>query len=258
MKAAGKTPKNDDWKAKYKEPAEPDTNALPSLPDGWCWTSMGRLFRVHVGATPKRNTPGYWNGSVPWVSSGEVAFCRIGNTRETITDAALRDTSTALNPVGTVLVGMIGEGRTRGQTAILDIPACNNQNSAAIRVSETPVVPEYVYYVLMGQYDENRRRGAGNNQPALNKSRVQSIPLPLPPLKEQVRIAAAVADHLSALESIERVLESEHAGYARLRQSILTLAIAGELVSPASGSGTTRTAIAGQQQKRRDSVEIAR
>ena len=107
---------------------------------------------------------------------------------------------------------MIGEGRTRGQTAILDIPACNNQNSAAIRVSETPVIPEYVYYVLMGQYDENRRRGAGNNQPALNKSRVQSIPLPLPPLKEQVRIAAAVADHLSVLESIERVLESRARG----------------------------------------------
>ena len=169
MKAAGKTPTNDNWKAKYKEPAEPDTNALQSIPDGWCWTSLGRLFRVYVGATPKRNTPGYWNGSIPWVSSGEVAFCRIGNTRETITDAALRDTSTSLNPVGTVLVGMIGEGRTRGQTAILDIPACNNQNSAAIRVSETPVVPEYVYYVLMGQYHENRRRGAGNNQPALNK-----------------------------------------------------------------------------------------
>lgn len=143
MKAAGKTPTNDDWKAKYKEPAEPGTNnALPSLPDGWCWTSMGRLFCVHVGATPKRNTPGYWNGSIPWVSSGEVAFCRIGNTRETITDAALRDTSMSLNPVGTVLVGMIGEGRTRGQTAILGVPACNNQNSAAIRVSETPVVPE--------------------------------------------------------------------------------------------------------------------
>ena len=105
-------------------------------------------------------------------------------------------------------------------------------------MSETPVVPEYVYYVLMGQYDENRRRGAGNNQPALNKSRVQSIPLPLPPLKEQVRIAAAVADHLSALEGIERVMESEHAGYARLRQSILTLAFAGKLASQVLDSGT--------------------
>ena len=121
MEVAGRIPTNDRWKAKYKEPVAPDTTTLPLLPEGWCWTSMGRLFGVHVGATPKRSTPEYWNGSIPWVSSGEVAFCRIGRTRETITDAALRDTSTSLNPVGTVLVGMIGEGRTRGQTAILDI-----------------------------------------------------------------------------------------------------------------------------------------
>ena len=237
MKAMGKTPINNRWKAKYKEPISPDTAGLPPLPEGWCWTSMGQVFHVHVGATPKRNMPEYWNGPIPWISSGEVAFCRIGSTRETITDGALRNTSTSLNTVGTVLIGMIGEGRTRGQSAILDIPACNSQNSAAIRVSETPVVPEYVYYVLMEQYGENRRRGAGNNQPALNKSRVQSIPLPLPPVTEQVRIVMAVADHLSVLENIERVLESEHAGDARLRHRILTLAFAGELANQALNSG---------------------
>jgi type I restriction enzyme S subunit len=37
MKAKGKTPKNDKWKAKYKEPAAPDTDGLPELPEGWCW-----------------------------------------------------------------------------------------------------------------------------------------------------------------------------------------------------------------------------
>ena len=44
MKAAGKTPKNDTWKAKYREPAAPNTTALPSLPDGWCWATVDQVL----------------------------------------------------------------------------------------------------------------------------------------------------------------------------------------------------------------------
>lgn len=102
------------------------------------------------------------------MSSGEVAFNRIKATRESISAKGLDNSSTNLHPPGTVLLGMIGEGKTRGQVAILDIEACNNQNSAAIRVSETDVLPEYVYSFLEKEYEETRRRGSGGNQPALN------------------------------------------------------------------------------------------
>ena len=43
LKARGKTPKDDKWKAKYKEPAPPDTAELPELPEGWCWITVGAL-----------------------------------------------------------------------------------------------------------------------------------------------------------------------------------------------------------------------
>ena len=43
-KAAGKMPTNDRWKAKYKEPTEPDTAALPSLPEGWCWSTVDQVL----------------------------------------------------------------------------------------------------------------------------------------------------------------------------------------------------------------------
>jgi type I restriction enzyme S subunit len=139
LKAKGRTPKDDTWKANYEEPAAPDTSTLPALPEGWCWTSLGQAFTVTVGATPSRSVPEYWDGGIPWVSSGEVSFCRIRATRETITSAGLDASSTKLNPRGSVLVGMIGEGKTRGQAAILDIDACGNQNAAAIWVSQTEV-----------------------------------------------------------------------------------------------------------------------
>jgi type I restriction enzyme S subunit len=230
MNAKGKEPKDDRWKANYTKPVGPDTTNLPDLPEGWCWSSLGELFEVNVGATPSRARPEYWDGDIPWVSSGEVAFCRISKTRETISSAGLRSSSTQLNPAGSVLLGMIGEGRTRGQAAILSIPACNNQNCAAIWVSEAGLPPEYVYYFLMGQYEVTRTRGSGNNQPALNKSRVQAIPIPLPPLGEVKRIVAGIETHESVIGAQDAALRVSLARIARLRQSILKWAFEGRLV----------------------------
>ena len=217
-------------RGKYREPSAPDTSALPELLEGWAWSSLGQCFDVYVGATPRRTREDYWNGEIAWVSSGEVSFNRIAETRETITVEGLKNTSTDLHPPGTVLLGMIGEGRTRGQVSILDIPACNSQNSAAIRVSEAGTSAEYVFYYLWGQYRETRQIGSGNNQPALNKTRVQEIPLPLPPLDEQHRIVAEVERRLSVVQQAEATVEASLARAERLRQSILKHAFSGRLV----------------------------
>lgn len=122
---------------------------------------------------------------------------------------------------------MIGEGKTRGQAAILDIEACNNQNSAAIRVSETDVLPEYVYGFLEKEYEDTRRRGSGGNQPALNKERVRQIPFGLPPVAEQKRIVAEVDRGLSLLRETEAQVDANLQRSPRLRQSILAKAFTG-------------------------------
>ena len=215
---------------KYKDPVAPDTSHLPELPEGWVWSSMGQSFDVYIGSTPKRAKLEYWNGDIAWVSSSEVAFSRIKCTREYITEEGLRNSSLYVHPEGTVLLGMIGEGKTRGQVSILDIPACNSQNSAAIRVSEPGFPPEYVFYYLWSQYEATRQIGSGNNQPALNKSRVQEIAFPLPPLAEQRRIIAEVERRLSVVQQAEGAVEASLKRAERLRQSILKQAFSGKLV----------------------------
>jgi len=42
--AAAKTPPKG-WREKYVEPAGPDTNGLPELPQGWCWVTLGSLVK---------------------------------------------------------------------------------------------------------------------------------------------------------------------------------------------------------------------
>lgn len=167
---------------------------------------------------------------MPWVSSGEVAFCHIVDTEEKITPAGLSNASTRLHQPGTVLLGMIGEGKTRGQAAILDIEACNNQNCAAIRVSEASYPQEYVYWYLLSVYEQTRTAGAGNNQPALNKDKVQRLPIPLAPPEEAFAIVEALKVRLDRLQRIEDEHLSAVKQLGRLEPRLLAKAFRGDLV----------------------------
>jgi type I restriction enzyme S subunit len=220
-------PKN--ARKKYVEPAAPDIDDLSELPEGWVWSSVGQLFRVGVGTTPSRANKALWAGDLPWVSSGEVAFSRISSTAEVIDRNAVK-THRLCQP-GTVLLGMIGEGKTRGQAALLDIEAHHNQNCASIHVYETAIPPDYVYWWLEQRYEITRSAGSGGNQPALNKERVQAIPIPVPSAGELQEITRQLQMQLPLGTEVKGTIDALEGSPKALRQSILAAAFRGELTS---------------------------
>lgn len=125
---------------------------------------------------------------------------------------------------------MIGEGKTRGQAAILNIEASNNQNCAAIRVSEAGYDPKYVYYYLMKNYIENRKLGSGNNQQALNKERVQNLPIPIAPPDEAREIVRRIEHAFAAIDRLAAEAMSARKLLDQLDQAVLAKAFRGELV----------------------------
>lgn len=82
-----------------------------NLPETWLLCTVNSIGNVCNGSTPSRQKPEYWNGFIPWVSSGEVCNNVITQTRETITDIGYKNSSVHLLPTGTVLLAMIGEGK---------------------------------------------------------------------------------------------------------------------------------------------------
>ena len=125
---------------------------------------------------------------------------------------------------------MIGEGKTRGQSAVLDIPATTNQTVAGILVSETPIFPDWIFYWLMSRYEVTRRSGSGGMQYALNSARIRDFVFTIPPLLEQRRIVAEIERRLSLASQVEAAVEAGLKRAERLRQAILKRAYEGKLV----------------------------
>jgi len=108
------------------------------------------------------------------------------------------------------------------------------------------MLPKYVYHYLELQYEATRRIASGNNQPALNKSRVQELTIPIPPLAEQERIVAEIERRLSVLDQLDAAVTANLKRADALRQSVLRRAFSGQLVpqDPAQAVEVYRSASA--------------
>ncbi len=228
LRAKGKDPK----KEKYVEPAAPDTSELPDLPQGWVWATVEQLATAGTGATPLRGQTKYWQGgTIPWITSGALNDLYVEKADEFITFKALAETNTKLFPIGTLLIAMYGEGKTRGKVSELRIEAATNQACAALVFDMTALLSKpYLKLYFQKNYEDIRKQASGGVQPNLNLSIIRQTAIPLPPLPEQHRIVAEVERRLAAAKALETAVEQSLARAGRLRQMILQRAFEGRLV----------------------------
>lgn len=227
----GKTPPKD-WQKKYPEPVQPETTDLPALPEGWVWASIDQLASIGTGVTPLRSKLQYFaGGEIPWVTSGALNHELVSAATEMVTPLALQECRLEVYPVGTLLVAMYGEGKTRGKCSELAIPATINQAIAALVLEDSALACKaFLKSFLLKSYEDMRNQASGGVQPNLNLQIIRSIAVPLPPLAEQAALLASLSAQLdSALDqrsAIENALQQSTAQ----RQNILRAAFAGQLV----------------------------
>ncbi|HIF9198812.1 TPA: restriction endonuclease subunit S [Photobacterium damselae] len=197
------------------------------LPNGWEWERIGTFGVVGTGATPSRSNPKYWDSpDYNWVSSGETADLFVGQTKEKVSALAIKETNVSVYPVGTLIVAMYGQGKTRGQITELSEPAGTNQACAAISLIESNVAhKDFVKLYFRKSYEELRSNAAGGAQPNLNVGKIQSTVIAVPPLHEQQRINAKVHSLLELCESIKCKLAKAQATQLQLTDAIVEQAV---------------------------------
>lgn len=164
---------------------------------GWEVKKLGDVCEIGTGSTPNRKNKDYYIGNIPWVKSTEVCNGFIDETQEMISDEALAQTNCTIYPKDSVLIAMYGQGKTRGQVAILKIDACTNQAVAAMMPSEC-ISANFLFYHLRLLYENIRGMARGGNQANLNLTLVKSIKIILPPLPLQQEFS-------SRMEQIEKL-----------------------------------------------------
>lgn len=157
--------------------------------DTYDYIQIADVCELKAGATPKTSIKEYWeDGTIPWMSSGEVNLKKVYNTEKYITESGYKNSSTKLIPKESVVIALAGQGKTRGTVAMNMIPLCTNQSLCAL-VCKDNINPYFLYYYLDTQYENLRYISSGNgNRGGLNLKMISSYEIPLPSLSEQQRI----------------------------------------------------------------------
>ena len=185
---------------------------------------------IGTGATPStRNSTYYKDGTIPWIGSSETSNEYIDAPTTFITQKALDETNCTVYPIGTIIMAMYGEGKTRGQISELRISSATNQACAAI-VPIFKEIKSFIKTYLKGNYLRLRTLAEGGMQPNLNLGKISSYRIPMPPLAEQIRIERILNDLLSKVDLIDSEKSEINLSLFNVKSKILELAISGKLV----------------------------
>lgn len=183
--------------------------------------TIGDIAEIVSGGTPSRSNGEYWGGTIPWIKTGAIDYCWIREADELITEKGLENSAARIIPNGTILMAMYGQGKTRGQVAILGIDAAINQACAAILLRDG-YDRDFVYQQLVFRYGHIRKLSNSGSQDNLNADLVRSIAFPTPDEREQKKIGAILSCWDKATDELGMLVSAKVKRKRGLMQKLLT------------------------------------
>lgn len=173
--------------------------AVEDTLETWTEISIGEICAsVKSGGTPLSTIKEYYeNGQIPWLKTKEIKNARIYGAENYITELGLRNSSASLIPANSISVAMYGDGGTAGRVGLTKVPLTTNQACCNLTVDERKADYEFIFYNLLGSYDELVGMKTGSGQQNLSSTLIKNFRLNLPPLAEQ----RAIASILSGLDA---------------------------------------------------------
>ena len=205
------------------------------IPDNWMWIRFPNLVNFNLGKTPERHNDKYWsNGKYFWFSIADMIDKEtIYTSKEKISDISFKENfGSKLSPAGTLIMSF---KLTVGRVSILGVDALHNEAIISIfpYLKNNYSIKNWLFYTLgiLVSYVEQTGAIKGNT---LNKEKMSSMYIPLPPLEEQQRIIDKINSFeplLGKYDEVEKELSKLEKEFPeKLKKSILQYAIEGKLV----------------------------
>jgi len=192
----------------------------------WVEKRIGDMTDVITGATPSTERPDYWGGDIRWMSSGELNDKIVSEVSGRITKKGFDACSTHMIPVGCVLIGLAGQGKTRGTAAYNLVEMCTNQSIASI-LPNPCFDSKFLYYYMDRQYDDLRLISAGDGgRGGLTKGQIEKYHVRIPPMMLEQK---AISEVLSDMDAEIAALESKRAKYERIKRGMMQKLLTGKV-----------------------------
>ena len=170
------------------------------------FVKISDVFITSSGGTPLKKNPEYYlNGSIPWLTSGEVAQGFIFESKNFITEEGLKNSSAKMFPIDTVLLAMYGA--TAGQVGILKVEATTNQAICGIFPNDK-ALPEFLYYIIRAKRKYLISISSGGAQPNISQNLIRNLKIPFPPLDIQKEIVAEIEGYQKIIDGARAVVEN--------------------------------------------------
>ena len=158
---------------------------------------LGDLCRIVGGGTPSKKKPGFYQGSIPWVTVKDFTEFNLVDTVDHITDEAVSLSATNVIPANTVLaVTRVGLGKVAITTRDMAI----NQDVKALFLDDR-LLPEYLFWFLVSQAENIEKMGAGATVKGITLKQLKGLVIPVIPRDEQ----RYIVDILKRADGIRRL-----------------------------------------------------
>jgi type I restriction enzyme S subunit len=164
---------------------------------------------IYSGGTPSSMVKDYWNGSLPWLSSGETNQRYIFSTEKCITQEGVDNSSTRYAYKDSTVVASAGQGHTRGQASLLCINTYVNQSVIVLKPNEKCLNPYFLYYNIDNRYNELRQLSDGTStRGSLSGKILKELPIKIPSLVIQSKIASILKSFDDKIEVNKRISDN--------------------------------------------------
>ena len=189
-------------------------------PKGWKKKKLGELGTWQSGGTPSRKNMSFFNGNIPWVTSGELNDIYIDSSFEKITANAVKESNAKIIPKGSLLLGMYDTAALK--SSINNVELSCNQAIAYSTLNNAICDTLFVYYIIQLNKELYKKEQRGVRQKNLNLSMIKDIEIISPSLEHQKQFATIIEKIEEQKRKVKEAIKESEDLFHRLMQDMLT------------------------------------